>query len=234
MTYDCLSSNSYVVGYIFCLIYSSKFYVRILICLYLLYLIYSFKHSVRWFNQTPKFYRYAYIFKLPSLTWCFLFQIYAIYVTLRFKIPMWRYSCQYYRFLNSLSSFQPMLQELGKQNPQLLRLIQDHHAEFLQLINEPSEGYALQHPFLEWSCQLMDYLFSFLIFNVRCYCNNYSSLFAHFDHLCLCYVFCNLKRLWALWTTDKIINWSQTTDKIVNWLQWWFVWRAWSRNATRY
>ncbi|XP_057966898.1 ubiquitin receptor RAD23b-like isoform X2 [Malania oleifera] len=35
---------------------------------------------------------------------------------------------------------QPMLQELGKQNPQLLRLIQDHHAEFLQLINEPLEG----------------------------------------------------------------------------------------------
>ncbi|XP_074583262.1 ubiquitin receptor RAD23b-like [Curcuma longa] len=34
---------------------------------------------------------------------------------------------------------QPMLQELSKQNPQLLRLIQDHHAEFLQLINEPIE-----------------------------------------------------------------------------------------------
>lgn len=35
---------------------------------------------------------------------------------------------------------QPMLQELGKQNPQLLRLIQDHHAEFLQLLNEPLDG----------------------------------------------------------------------------------------------
>ncbi|XP_047316915.1 ubiquitin receptor RAD23b-like isoform X2 [Impatiens glandulifera] len=35
---------------------------------------------------------------------------------------------------------QPMLQELGKQNPQLLRLIQEHNAEFLQLINEPLEG----------------------------------------------------------------------------------------------
>ncbi|PQM38509.1 ubiquitin receptor RAD23b [Prunus yedoensis var. nudiflora] len=35
---------------------------------------------------------------------------------------------------------QPMLQELGKQNPQLLRLIQEHHTEFLQLINEPLEG----------------------------------------------------------------------------------------------
>ncbi|CAL9076902.1 ubiquitin receptor RAD23b-like [Musa acuminata AAA Group] len=36
---------------------------------------------------------------------------------------------------------QPMLQELSKQNPQLLRLIQEHHAEFLQLINEPIEGF---------------------------------------------------------------------------------------------
>ncbi|KAJ6837235.1 ubiquitin receptor RAD23b-like [Iris pallida] len=35
---------------------------------------------------------------------------------------------------------QPMLQELSKQNPQLLRLIQEHNAEFLQLINEPVEG----------------------------------------------------------------------------------------------
>ncbi|CAL0332122.1 unnamed protein product [Lupinus luteus] len=35
---------------------------------------------------------------------------------------------------------QPVLQELGKQNPSLLRLIQEHHAEFLQLINEPAEG----------------------------------------------------------------------------------------------
>ncbi|KAK4269531.1 hypothetical protein QN277_022677 [Acacia crassicarpa] len=35
---------------------------------------------------------------------------------------------------------QPVLQELGKQNPNLLRMIQEHHAEFLQLINEPVEG----------------------------------------------------------------------------------------------
>ncbi|KAI4355867.1 hypothetical protein L6164_004598 [Bauhinia variegata] len=35
---------------------------------------------------------------------------------------------------------QPVLQELGKQNPHLLRLIQEHHAEFLQLINEPVDG----------------------------------------------------------------------------------------------
>ncbi|KAL6507543.1 Ubiquitin receptor RAD23d [Orobanche gracilis] len=35
---------------------------------------------------------------------------------------------------------QPMLQELGKQNPQLVRMIQDHQADFLRLINEPVEG----------------------------------------------------------------------------------------------
>lgn len=35
---------------------------------------------------------------------------------------------------------QPMLHELGKQNPQLLRMIQEHQPEFLQLINEPLEG----------------------------------------------------------------------------------------------
>ncbi|KAJ0988649.1 hypothetical protein J5N97_007005 [Dioscorea zingiberensis] len=35
---------------------------------------------------------------------------------------------------------QPMLQELGKQNPQIMRHIQEHQAEFLRLINEPSEG----------------------------------------------------------------------------------------------
>ncbi|XP_062223910.1 ubiquitin receptor RAD23b-like isoform X1 [Phragmites australis] len=35
---------------------------------------------------------------------------------------------------------QPMLQELSKQNPQILRLIQENHDEFLQLLNEPFEG----------------------------------------------------------------------------------------------
>ncbi|EPS72838.1 hypothetical protein M569_01918, partial [Genlisea aurea] len=35
---------------------------------------------------------------------------------------------------------QPMLQELGKQNPSVLRLIQENHQEFLQLINEPIDG----------------------------------------------------------------------------------------------
>ncbi|KAK6157662.1 hypothetical protein DH2020_011910 [Rehmannia glutinosa] len=34
---------------------------------------------------------------------------------------------------------QPMLQELAKQNPQLVRLIQEHQADFLRLINEPIE-----------------------------------------------------------------------------------------------
>ncbi|XP_004489115.1 ubiquitin receptor RAD23d-like [Cicer arietinum] len=32
---------------------------------------------------------------------------------------------------------QPMLQELGKQNPHLMELIQEHQADFLRLINEP-------------------------------------------------------------------------------------------------
>nr|XP_034889558.1 ubiquitin receptor RAD23d-like isoform X4 [Populus alba] len=35
---------------------------------------------------------------------------------------------------------QPMLQELGKQNPHLMRLIQEHQPDFLRLINEPVEG----------------------------------------------------------------------------------------------
>uniref|UniRef100_A0A0D9WP27 Ubiquitin receptor RAD23 n=1 Tax=Leersia perrieri TaxID=77586 RepID=A0A0D9WP27_9ORYZ len=36
---------------------------------------------------------------------------------------------------------QPMLQELGKQNPQILRLIQENQAEFLRLVNEtPDSG----------------------------------------------------------------------------------------------
>ncbi|XP_020583502.1 ubiquitin receptor RAD23d-like isoform X2 [Phalaenopsis equestris] len=35
---------------------------------------------------------------------------------------------------------QPMLQELGRQNPQIMRLIQEHQSEFLRLINEPTEG----------------------------------------------------------------------------------------------
>lgn len=47
---------------------------------------------------------------------------------------------------HTLFSRQPMLQELGKQNPQLMRTIQDHQDDFLRLINEPVEGegyYAL-------------------------------------------------------------------------------------------
>ncbi|KAM7279335.1 hypothetical protein ACFE04_006469 [Oxalis oulophora] len=35
---------------------------------------------------------------------------------------------------------QPMLRELGKQNPHLIRLIQEHQADFIRLINEPVEG----------------------------------------------------------------------------------------------
>ena len=36
--------------------------------------------------------------------------------------------------------FQPLLQELGRQNPQLVRMIQEHQTDFLRLINEPVEG----------------------------------------------------------------------------------------------
>ncbi|CAN6224397.1 unnamed protein product [Urochloa humidicola] len=35
---------------------------------------------------------------------------------------------------------QPLLQELGKQNPQIMQLIQENQAEFMRLINEPLEG----------------------------------------------------------------------------------------------
>ncbi|CAL5350914.1 unnamed protein product [Camellia sinensis] len=37
-------------------------------------------------------------------------------------------------------SIRAMLQELGKQNPHLMRLIQEHQADFVRLINEPVEG----------------------------------------------------------------------------------------------
>ncbi|CAI0548854.1 unnamed protein product [Linum tenue] len=53
---------------------------------------------------------------------------------------------------------QPMLQELGKQNPNLLRMIQEHHAEFLQLINEPQDGseeYVLWLPANRVHCLLI-------------------------------------------------------------------------------
>ncbi|KAI3897578.1 hypothetical protein MKX03_020837 [Papaver bracteatum] len=36
--------------------------------------------------------------------------------------------------------FQPMLQELGKKNPHIMRLIQEHQVDFLRLIGEPVEG----------------------------------------------------------------------------------------------
>jgi len=37
---------------------------------------------------------------------------------------------------------QPVLQQLGEQNPQILQLINQHQQEFIQLINEPVEGGA--------------------------------------------------------------------------------------------
>jgi UV excision repair protein RAD23 len=35
---------------------------------------------------------------------------------------------------------QPLLQELGKQNPQIMQLIQENQEEFLHLINEPIDA----------------------------------------------------------------------------------------------
>eukprot|EP00850_Spirogloea_muscicola_P022546 SM000300S11721 [mRNA] locus=s300:85484:89421:- [translate_table: standard] len=45
-------------------------------------------------------------------------------------------------FLPLMLRKQPMLQELGKQNPQLLQLINSNQGEFLRLINEPGDGGA--------------------------------------------------------------------------------------------
>ncbi len=65
-----------------------------------------------------------------------------------------------------------MLQELGKQNPALLRLINENQAEFLRLINEAggegAEGYVgnlLQEDFLCVSRVSMDiqfYIYEFV------------------------------------------------------------------------
>jgi UV excision repair protein RAD23 len=35
---------------------------------------------------------------------------------------------------------QPLLQELRKQNPRVMQLIQENQAEFMRLISEPLEG----------------------------------------------------------------------------------------------
>lgn len=53
---------------------------------------------------------------------------------------------------------QPMLQELGKQNPHLMRLIRDHQADFLRLINEPMEGGEGWGSFFAVLCKLSYFL----------------------------------------------------------------------------
>lgn len=35
---------------------------------------------------------------------------------------------------------EPVLQQLGAQNPQLLQLVNQHQQEFIQLLNEPVQG----------------------------------------------------------------------------------------------
>lgn len=60
------------------------------------------------------------------------------------SLEMLRNSPQFRALLALVQSnpqiLQPMLQELGKQNPQILRLIQENQAEFMRLINEAPEG----------------------------------------------------------------------------------------------
>ncbi|CAO2188288.1 unnamed protein product [Urochloa humidicola] len=43
-------------------------------------------------------------------------------------------------FCETIHSSEPLLQELGKQNPQIMQSIQENQAEFLHLIDEPAEG----------------------------------------------------------------------------------------------
>ncbi|KAJ4764016.1 Rad23 UV excision repair protein family [Rhynchospora pubera] len=56
------------------------------------------------------------------------------------SLDMLRNSPQFRALLSLVQAnpqiLQPMLQELGKQNPQILRLIQENQAEFLRLVNE--------------------------------------------------------------------------------------------------
>ena len=69
------------------------------------------------------------------------------------------------------SLLQPMLQELGKQNPHLMRLIQEHQADFLRLINEPVEGegwddyYALALAFVYFYSWIHMMLIYILMYN---------------------------------------------------------------------
>lgn len=94
-----------------------------LICTVTIPTDYSFKHCGLWCKQIHKYYRSVLVF--------FLSHQICVFFWLDLKLWTW-------------PRFQAMLQELGKQNPQLLRLIQDHQAEFLQLINEPLEGFEGQ------------------------------------------------------------------------------------------
>ncbi|CAA3021942.1 ubiquitin receptor RAD23c-like isoform X1 [Olea europaea subsp. europaea] len=81
---------------------------------------------------------------------------------------------------------QPMLQELGKQNPNLLRLIQEHQADFLRLINEPVEGgerYSLKFLFLFLFFYFLLFFIVFLELSCSCHLPVPQNVF-----IC-CYVF---------------------------------------------
>merc|ERR1712078_911228 len=43
-------------------------------------------------------------------------------------------------FLRYNPQFQPLLQELGKQNPQLMNIISENQSEFLRLVSEAGDG----------------------------------------------------------------------------------------------
>ncbi|XXG83007.1 hypothetical protein AAC387_Pa10g0870 [Persea americana] len=81
-------------------------------------IIYSSKLCVHWSKQIHKICRFVFLFLGVLLIGCSHSELIVPTITL----------------------LRPMLQELGKQNPQVMRLIQQHQAEFLQLINEPHEG----------------------------------------------------------------------------------------------
>lgn len=88
---------------------------------------------------------------LSKLVWTVVFSnsiavsSFASYGAGKSSIIAGSFSSIWYMFLQwnillTIIILQPMLQELGKQNPQLVRLIQEHQADFLRLINEPVQG----------------------------------------------------------------------------------------------
>lgn len=57
-----------------------------------------------------------------------------------FSLTLKPFCSQFTCIIHFMCIVQPLLQELGKQNPQVMQLIQENQAEFMRLINEPLEG----------------------------------------------------------------------------------------------